>query len=97
MPGRGIHAVAWLGTPSGTLWRGIPRYSVSLHNVNPPTSNTHNFFVRTPFWVFLDSMESSLSPSVLIASLKSIGIHDKKRDRYNYEIAIYVDLIWRGV
>ena len=77
----------------------------------------HNSFVRTPFWVFLDSMESSLSlesnhilfngiqyphlkivvPSVLIAWLRSIGIHDKKRDRYNQEIAIYVDLICRGV
>ena len=78
-----------------------------------------NFFVRTPFWVFLDSMESSLSPesnhmlfngiryphlknlivvpSLLIAWLKSIGIHDKKRDRYNQEIAIYVDLICKGV
>ena len=27
----------------------------------PPTSDGHNFFVRTPFWVFLDSMEISLS------------------------------------
>ena len=25
------------------------------------TSEGHNSFVRTPFWVFLDSMESSLS------------------------------------
>ena len=36
-------------------------------------------------------------PSVLIALLKSIGIRDKKRDRYDQEIAIYVDLICRGV
>ena len=36
-------------------------------------------------------------PSVLIAWLKSIGICDKKRDRYDQEIAIYVDLICRGV
>ena len=28
-PGRGSHAVAWLGASSGTLWRGIPRYSVA--------------------------------------------------------------------
>ena len=27
----------------------------------PPTSDGHNFFVRTPFWKFLDSMESPLS------------------------------------
>ena len=36
-------------------------------------------------------------PSVLIAWVKSIGIHDKKRDRYEQEIAIEVDLICRGV
>ena len=29
--------------------------------VSPPTSNGHNFFVRTPFRVFLDSMEIPLS------------------------------------
>ena len=27
----------------------------------PPTSKGHIFFVRTPIWVFLDSMERSLS------------------------------------
>ena len=27
----------------------------------PPTSNDHNFLVRAPFRVFLDSMESSLT------------------------------------
>ena len=27
----------------------------------PPNSDDHNFFVRTLFWVFLDSMESPLS------------------------------------
>ena len=36
-------------------------------------------------------------PSVQFAWVKSIGIHDKKRDRYEQEIAIYVDLICRGV
>ena len=68
--------------------------------MNPPISDDHNFFVRTPVWVFLDSMESPLSlksdhmilmafgahgifeknwnvvPSVLIAWLKFLGIHD---------------------
>ena len=29
--------------------------------VRPPTSEGHNSFVRTPFWVFLYSMESPLS------------------------------------
>ena len=27
----------------------------------PPISDGHNFFVRTPFFMFLDSMESPLS------------------------------------
>ena len=36
-------------------------------------------------------------PSVLIAWVKSIRIHDKKRDRYEQEIAIDVDLICKGI
>ena len=28
---------------------------VTVHG-KPPTSDGHNFFVRTPFWMFLDSM-----------------------------------------
>ena len=36
-------------------------------------------------------------PSVLMAWVKSIGIHDKKRDRYKQEIAIDVDLICKGI
>ena len=34
---------------------------VLFSNFVPLTSDDHNFFVRTPFEVFLDSMESSLS------------------------------------
>ena len=51
----GSHAFAWLGSklqPSGMQ---------PLHTFKPATSNDHNFFVRTPFWVFLDSMESPFS------------------------------------
>ena len=33
---------------------------VTVHG-KPPTSDGHNFFVRTPFWMFLDSMEIPLS------------------------------------
>ena len=32
-------------------------------------------------------------PSVIIDWIKSIRIHDKERDIYEQEIAIYVDLI----
>ena len=38
--------------------------------VRPPTSEGHNSFVRTPIWVFLDSMEIPLSQ-------ESIDMHDK--------------------
>ena len=34
-PGRGSHAVAWLGASSGTLLRGIPRYSVAPAQCQP--------------------------------------------------------------
>ena len=36
-------------------------------------------------------------PRVIIAWVKSIGIHDKKRIRYEQELAIEVDLICRGI
>ena len=36
------------------------RVGLDTH-VRPQTLEGHNFFVRTPFWVFLDSMESPLS------------------------------------
>ena len=32
-----------------------------LVDEKPPTSDDHNFFVRTPFQMLLDSMESPLS------------------------------------
>ena len=38
---------------AGRLW-------LTIH-VRPLTSNDHNFFVRTSFRVFFDSMESPLS------------------------------------
>ena len=33
---------------------------VTVHG-KPSTSDGHNLFVRTPFWMFLDSMEIPLS------------------------------------
>ena len=36
-------------------------------------------------------------PSELIAWVKSIRIHDKKRDRYEQELEIDIDLICRGI
>ena len=48
-PVRGSHTLAWLAASSGMQLRGFPRNCVALHNVNPPTSDDHNFFVRTSF------------------------------------------------
>ena len=48
------------GAP-GTQFHGftqLPSYTVCAM---PPTSDSHNFFGRALFWVFLDSMESPLS------------------------------------
>ena len=61
---RGTHAIAWVGSklqPSGTQLRGFPRNCVAPHTFKSLTSDNHNFFLRTLFRVFLDSMESPLS------------------------------------
>ena len=42
-------------------------------HVGPPTSEGHNFFVRTPFRVFLDSMEIPLSQDCSHVPLVDIG------------------------
>ena len=39
---------------------GLVRLGLTIH-VRPPTSEDHDFFVRTPIPVFLDSMEIPLS------------------------------------
>ena len=40
----------------------------------PSTSDGHNLFVRTPFWMFLDSMESPLSSKSIHIYLDEIGM-----------------------
>ena len=44
-----------------------------LSHVRPPTSEGHNFFVRIPIQVFLDSMESSLSQYSILMHMEGIG------------------------
>ena len=56
MPVEGSGYWSWPERAGRVGWLGRAGYSV-----RPPTSDGHNFFVRTPFWVFLDSMESLLS------------------------------------
>ena len=46
----------------------------------PPTSNDHNFFVRTPFRVFLDSIENPLSLEFIHIYLDDIGINIRSRN-----------------
>ena len=51
-----------MGTGAGRQGQVGNGRSVGLAtHVKPPTSEGHNFFVRTPFQVFLDSMEIPLS------------------------------------
>ena len=47
---------------------------VTVHG-KPPTSDGHNFFVQTLFWMFLDSMESPLSLESINIYLDDIGTH----------------------
>ena len=49
----------------------------------PSISNYHNFFVQTPFWMFLDSMESPLSLKYIRIYLDSIETHIRSRNHEN--------------
>ena len=49
-----------LGLPGWGRPTRVGQLGLTIH-LRPPTSEGHNFFVRTPIWVFLDSMESPLS------------------------------------
>ena len=49
----------------------------------PPTLDGHNFFVRTPFWMFLNSMESPLSLKSIHLYLDNIGTHIRFRKHKN--------------
>ena len=44
-----------------------------LSHVRPPTSEGHNFFVRIPIRVFLESMERPLSQDSIQMTLEGIG------------------------
>ena len=47
---------------------------VTIHK-KPSTSDGHNFFVQTLFWMFLDSMESPLSLKSIHIQIVEIGTH----------------------
>ena len=47
--------------------------SVGFDYVRPPISEGHMSFVRTPFQVFLDSMESSLSQDTIHIPVEDSG------------------------
>ena len=53
---------------------------VSTVHGKPPISDGHNFFVRTPFWMFLDSMEIPLSLESINIYLDDIGTHNRSRN-----------------
>ena len=57
----------------GKDWSGRASRVRLLIHVRPPTSEGHNFFIRTPIWVFLDSMESPLSQDYIHIPVDGIG------------------------
>ena len=56
---------------------------VSTVNGKPPTSDGHKFFVRTPLWMFLNSMEMPLSLKSIHIYLDNIGTHIRSRNHEN--------------
>ena len=52
---------------------------VTVHG-KPPTSDGHNFFIRTPFQMFLDSMESPLSLQSIHIYIDEIGTNIRSRN-----------------
>ena len=50
-----------------------PGQLVLVDYVRVPTSEGHNFSIRTPIRVFLDSMESPLSQEFINSQLDNIG------------------------
>ena len=51
---------------------------VTVHK-KPSTSDGHNFFVRTPFRMFLNSMERPLSIKLIYMYLDEIRTHISSR------------------
>ena len=65
---------------------------VCVDYVRPSTSEGHNSFIRTPIWVFLDSMESPLSQEYIPKYIEydRIKIKDIKKDlTYNMQMTEY--------
>ena len=54
-------------------------FVVTVHRKSP-TSDGHNFFVRTPFRMFLNSMERNLSLYSIHIYLDNIGTHIRSRN-----------------
>ena len=71
MPFEGSEYWSWPERGSQESKVGCPGRTSS--HVRPLTSEGHNFFVRTPFWVFLDSMETPLSQDSIRMPLEGIG------------------------
>ena len=67
---------------SSTLWCAAARVGHNCHFSYcwPPTSDDHNFFVRTPFRVFLDSIEIPLSLEFIHIYLDNIEIHIRSKN-----------------
>ena len=56
---------------------------VATIHEKPPTSDGHNIFVRTSFWMFLDSMEIPLSLESIHIYHDNIGTHIRSINHEN--------------
>ena len=95
-PGR-VNSATWdyMWPPTSEGHNSFVRtlFRVFLDSVEIPLSLESNHMIFNGIWY--PNMENMIVvPSVQIAWVKSIGIHDKKRDRYEQEIAIYFDMSW---
>ena len=79
----------WSSSRSGQL------VSSGFDCVRPPTSEGHNSFVRTPFRVFLYSMESPLSQESIHMSKEGNRCHTEVLDRvYRGQVSSVSQLGW---
>ena len=70
-----------------------PGQLVCVDYVRPPTSEGHNFFVRTPIRLFLDSMEIPLSQEFIYIPdediiFKTEVIDQARQDQVNSSVEI---------
>ena len=64
---------SWPSRASHPRQVGLASWVGLATHVRPPTSDGHNFFIQTSFWVFLDSMEIPFSQNSNHVPVKGNG------------------------